>query len=68
MFEYRLLTERDSKFSGTFDLATLEATINGFAAEGWRLAEAFVAANVAKSGKAEIVAILERPTTDPASR
>ena len=60
MFEYKVLTERDTRFSGKFDLEVLEKTLNSYAAEGWRLAEGFVAANVAKSSKAEIVVILER--------
>jgi hypothetical protein len=60
LFEYKVLTERDTRFSGKFDLEVLEATLNSYAAEGWRLAESFVAANLAKSAKAEIVMILER--------
>ena len=64
MFEYRVLTERDTKFSGKFDLAALETTLNVYAADGWRLVQSFVAANVAKSAKAEMVMILERPATE----
>lgn len=60
MFEYKVLTERDARFSGRFDLEVLETTLNGYAADGWRLVESFVAANLAKSSKAEIVLILER--------
>lgn len=60
MFEYKVLTERDSRLSGRFDLEVLEATLNSYAAEGWRVAEGFMAANLAKSVKAEIVVILER--------
>lgn len=60
MYEYKVLTERDSRFSGKFDLDGLETTLNGYATEGWRLVESFVAANLAKSTKAEIVMILER--------
>jgi len=33
------------------------------ASEGWRLAESFVAANLWKSSKAEMVMILERTET-----
>lgn len=43
MFEYKVLTERDKRFSGTFELDVLESTLNSYASEGWRLAEAFVA-------------------------
>ena len=38
------------------------AGLNSYAAEGWRLAEGFVAGNLAKSAKAEIVLVLERST------
>lgn len=65
MFEYKVLTERDAKLSGRFDLQGLEATLNGHAVEGWRLAEGFMAANLAKSAKAEIVLILERAVDKP---
>ena len=67
MFEYKVITERDSRFAGTFDLAAVESTPNGYATEGWRLAEGFLAANLAKAAKAEIVLILER-STDRVSR
>jgi hypothetical protein len=60
MLEYKVLTERDAKFSGKFDLEALEATLNDFAAEGWRLAESFIASSLWKSSKAEMVMILER--------
>ena len=62
MYEYKVLTERDTKLSGKFDLEALETTLNQHATQGWRLTEGFVAANVAKSAKAEIVLILERST------
>lgn len=60
MFQYKVLTERDSRFTGSFNLESLEAGLNSYAAEGWRLAEGFVAGNIAKSAKAEIVLVLER--------
>jgi Domain of unknown function (DUF4177) len=58
--EYKVLTERDKRFSGGFDADVLTDTLNAFAAEGWRLAESFVAANLMKSPKANVVLILER--------
>ena len=64
MFEYKVLTERDTRFSGNFDVETLETTLNSYAAEGWRLAESFVAASLWKSAKTEIVMVLERPRTE----
>jgi hypothetical protein len=61
MFEYKVITERDKRFSGRFDIDALETTLNSYANEGWRLAESFVAASLMKSAKAEMVMILERP-------
>lgn len=61
MFEYKVITERDSRFSGSFDQDSLEAALNSYAGEGWRLAEGFLAASLWKSSKAEVVLILERP-------
>lgn len=60
MLEYKVLTERDKLFSGTFDPDKLEAVLNGYSADGWRLAEAFTAASLWKSAKTEILLILER--------
>jgi hypothetical protein len=59
--EYKVLTERDSRFSGSFDPANLERTLNSYAAEGWRVVSGFNAASVWKSVKSEIVFVLERP-------
>jgi hypothetical protein len=61
--EYKVLTERDSLFSGKFDPEALETVLNSYAAEGWRVVQGFVAASLWKSLKAEIVVILERPTS-----
>ena len=65
MYEYKVLTERDKRVAGGFDPHTLEATLNKYSSEGWRLAEAVPAANMLKTLKAEILMILERqvPTT-----
>ena len=60
MYEYKVLSERDKRFTGGFDPDTLEATLNGFASEGWRLVDAVSTANLMKSAKAEMVMILER--------
>ncbi len=60
MYEYKVLTERDNRFSGGFDPVRLEATLNSFARDGWRLIEAVPASNILKTFKAEIVMILER--------
>jgi len=63
MYEYKVLTERDKRFTGGFDPDTLEANLNTFASEGWRLVEALSTANLMKSAKAELIMILERPST-----
>jgi Domain of unknown function (DUF4177) len=60
MFEYKVLTERDGKFSGRFDPESLEAVLNGYAVDGWRVASGFLATSVWKSSKTDIVVILER--------
>ena len=61
MYEYKVLTERDARFTGKFDFDTLEGTLNAYAADGWRLVDSFTASNLAKSVSGNIVAILERP-------
>ena len=65
MLEYKVLTERDKRFSGGFDAEALERVLNECAADGWRLADGFVASSVWKSSKAEIVLVLERPAIKP---
>lgn len=60
MYEYKVFTSRDTKVSGKFDAASLEEALNGYAADGWRLTESFLVANLWKSVKAEIFMILER--------
>ena len=62
MYEYKVLTERDKRFTGGFDPDTLEATLNSYASEGWRLVDAVSTANLMKSTKAELIMILERTT------
>ncbi|CAN5775741.1 DUF4177 domain-containing protein [soil metagenome] len=63
MVEYKVLTERDSLFAGHFDPEALEAALNRYAAEGWRVVESLLAASLWKSLKAEIVVVLERPVS-----
>jgi hypothetical protein len=58
--EYKVLTERDSRFSGSFDPGNLEKALNTYAAEGWRVVSGFTAASVWKSSKSEIMLVLER--------
>ena len=60
MVEYKVLTERDNRLTGAFDQDALEAALNSYAAEGWRVVEGFQASSLWKSLKAELVVILER--------
>lgn len=60
MLEYKILTERDSRFSGKFDLEQLETALNSYAAEGWKIAGRFSATSIWKSAKTEILIFLER--------
>ena len=62
MFEYKVLTERDSRFAGAFDEVGLEAALNSYAAEGWRVATGFLVSSLWKSTKSEILIVLERDT------
>ena len=62
MFEYKVLTERDSRFAGSFDEVGLEAALNSYAAEGWRVATGFLVSSLWKSTKSEILIVLERDT------
>ena len=63
MYEYKVLTERDKRLTGGFNPDTLEATLNSYASEGWRLVDAVSTGNLMKSSKAEMIMILERPST-----
>ncbi|MEO8698075.1 MAG: DUF4177 domain-containing protein [Acidimicrobiales bacterium] len=63
MSEYKVLTERDKRFTGGFDPDTLEATLNSYASEGWRLVDAVSTGNLMKTAKAELIMILERVTS-----
>ena len=60
MVEYKVLTEKDSRFAGAFDEAALEAALNSYAAEGWRVVSGFLVSSLWKSTKSEIMMILER--------
>ena len=60
MVEYKVLTERDSRFAGTFDEAALEEALNSYAAEGWRVVTGFLVSSLWKTPKSEILIVLER--------
>ena len=61
MLEYKIVTQKDKTFTGAFDAEALERTLNEHGADGWRLAEGFMAASLWKTMRTEIVLILERP-------
>ncbi len=53
--QYKVITEKGSRFTGRFDPQSLEAALNSNAAEGWH-----VVASTWRSMAAEVVVILER--------
>jgi len=60
LVEYKVLTERDSRFGGAFDEAALEGALNSYASEGWRVVTGFLVSSLWKSPKSEIMIVLER--------
>jgi hypothetical protein len=65
MPEYKVLTKRDSRLSGKFDPDALEAALNEYAVEGWRVVQGFTAASLWKSLRTDIIVILERDLDQP---
>ena len=61
-FEYKVLTQKDKFFSRKFDPEQLEAALNSYAVEGWRLSAAATADFGRMIGsREEIIFVLERP-------
>lgn len=63
MKKYKILTQKDKWFSGKFNPETLEAAINSYAAQGWRVVSCATAdfpALFGPGGRQEMVIILER--------
>lgn len=61
MREYKVMTQKDRFFSGKFSPEKLEAALNGYATEGWRVVG--VATGEIGSGfgnREEMVFVLER--------
>lgn len=58
--QYKVLTEKDSRFTGSFNPQSLETALNSYAAEGWYVVGSFAASSIWKSMHAEIIMILER--------
>jgi hypothetical protein len=59
MYEYKVLTDHDKRFSGNFDGDALETTLNQHAADGWRLTNSAVAHNLFL-WTSQLLLILER--------
>ena len=59
MYEYKVISEKDSTFAGGFDPEAIESALNEHAAAGWRLVDSFSTANLKKFGS-EIMFILAR--------
>lgn len=62
MAEYKILTQKDRYFSGKFDPERLEAGINAYAGEGWRVVGVTTATfpSTLGKGREEIIVLLER--------
>jgi lysine biosynthesis protein LysW len=60
--EYKVLTQKDQWFSGKFDPATLEAALNAYASQGWRVVATATASfpGLLSANREEIIIILER--------
>jgi hypothetical protein len=61
MKEYKVLTQKDKWFSGKFDPSRLEAALNAYAEQGWRVVTSATAEFPGFTGKRdEMVIVLER--------
>lgn len=62
MKEYKVLTQKDRWFGGKFEPLKIEAALNAYGQEGWRLAAAATANFPAmfSGGRDELIMILER--------
>jgi hypothetical protein len=61
MYKYKVLTQKDKWFSGKFDPAKLEAALNAYADQGWRLVTCATADIPGLgSSRQEFVAVMER--------
>lgn len=62
IYEYMVLTQKDRVFGGKFNPQQLQEALNGFARQGWRVAEATTTTFPGFTGaREELVFILERP-------
>jgi hypothetical protein len=60
--EYKVLTQKDKWFSGKFDPEKLEAAINAYAEQGWRVITAATASfpGIMSAGREEMIVLMER--------
>lgn len=60
-FEYKILTQKDSFFGGRFNSEMLEAALNEYSAQGWRVVSSVSASIQAlTANREEMVIIMER--------
>ncbi len=61
MYQYKVLTQKDKFFTGKFDPMVLEAALNSYAEQGWRLVTTATADIPSLGGpRQEFIAVLER--------
>lgn len=60
--EYKVLTQKDTWFSGKFDPERLEAALNSYAAQGWTLKGMATASitGLLSADREEVIFVLER--------
>ena len=67
MYEYKCVTQRDGRFTGSLDPDALEALLNAEAGDGWRVVSGFLASNIMKTSKTNILFVLEREVSSKPS-
>lgn len=60
MMNYKVLTQKDSIFSGKFNPAKLEEVLNKLASEGWRVNSMVVATVPGFGSREELVILMEK--------
>lgn len=60
MLEYKVMTQKDRYFSGKFSPEKLEAAINSYAEQGWRVVSMATASIPGFGSREELVVLLER--------
>ena len=66
--EYKVLSRQDRRWTGKFTAEDLEDTLNGYAAEGWRVVSTFPVSSPWSLGTSQVMILLEREKREtPAS-